>query len=247
MNEHHRKKDQFLNAEWRKLLMANYEVPPALLAPYVPHGTELDLWEGKCYVSLVGFMFLNTKILGWSIPWHRHFEEINLRFYVRRNTGQEWRRGVVFIKEIVPKVAITTVANTVYGEKYVTRQMRHQWVDTPGAEAVYYAWKHFGGNEWNSLTATYDPVARPIEVGSEAEFITEHYWGYSKHQRRTMEYEVRHPRWNAYAVTRFDLQGPYEREYGITFADILRQKPTSVFLAEGSPIEVIKGRLLCVD
>ncbi len=47
----------FLTAEWRYLAMFNYEVPPELLAPLVPRGTELDSWQGKVYVSLVGFLF----------------------------------------------------------------------------------------------------------------------------------------------------------------------------------------------
>src|SRR3989344_5216660 len=114
------KKGVFLKAEWNNLIMANYEVPQEILLPYLPKYTELDLFEGKCYVSLVGFLFENTKMLGMKIPFHINFEEINLRFYVKYKSGKEWRRGVVFIKEIVSKPAITFVANTLYNEKYVT-------------------------------------------------------------------------------------------------------------------------------
>ena len=105
--------------------MANYAVDPASLIPFLPLHTELDLREGTCYVSLVGFMFLNTKLKGISIPFHSDFEEVNLRFYVRFKDEGEWKRGTVFVKEIVPKPAIAFVANTIYGEKYETRAMRH--------------------------------------------------------------------------------------------------------------------------
>src|SRR6478735_9893003 len=107
---------KFLTAEWRDLVMANYEIDPSMLADRVPRGTELDLHEGRCFVSLVGFMFLETRVMGFPVPFHTNFEEVNLRFYVKRKTEDEVRRGVVFIKEIVPRYAISTVARVMYGE-----------------------------------------------------------------------------------------------------------------------------------
>ena len=117
----------FLKAEWRKLAIANYEIDQSLLSEFLPFGTELDLWNDRCYVSLVGFMFKNTRLLGFKIPYHINFEEVNLRFYVKRFENNEWRRGVVFIKEIVPKRALTLVANTIYYENYETMPMTHSW------------------------------------------------------------------------------------------------------------------------
>ncbi len=117
----------FLTAEWRKLAFANYEVSPDMLLPYLPYGTELDLWKDRCYVSLIGFMFQETRLKGIKIPFHVNFEEVNLRFYVKRWSGKEWRRGVVFIKEIVPKPAIAFVANTLYNENYQSLPMKHSW------------------------------------------------------------------------------------------------------------------------
>src|SRR5688500_2284903 len=113
-------KKVFLEAEWRKLAMANYCVDKKILAKYLPYDTEIDIWEDKCYVSLVGFMFLNTKLKGIKIPFHSNFEEVNLRFYVRHKCTGEWKRGVVFIKEIVPLPTLTFVANTIYKENYET-------------------------------------------------------------------------------------------------------------------------------
>ena len=101
---------KFLTAKWHDLIMVNYEVDPKLLEPRVPLGTELDLQDGKCFVSLVGFMFLDTRVMEFLVPFHVNFEEVNLRFYVKRETEDELRRGVVFIKEIVPKSAIAAVA-----------------------------------------------------------------------------------------------------------------------------------------
>ncbi|HEX8362069.1 MAG TPA: DUF2071 domain-containing protein, partial [Longimicrobium sp.] len=91
---------KFLAAEWRDLVMLNYEADPAALRPLVPAGTELDAWGGTTYVSMVGFLFLRTRVLGIPIPFHQDFEEVNLRFYVRRRGPEGWRRGVVFVREI---------------------------------------------------------------------------------------------------------------------------------------------------
>ena len=130
----------FLKAEWRKLAIANYIIDKDYLAEFIPFGTELDLWEGKCYVSLVGFMFKNTRLLGIKIPYHIDFEEVNLRFYVKRFENGEWKRGVVFIKEIVPKPALTFVANKVYNENYETLSMRHNWSESNGSRTIKYTW-----------------------------------------------------------------------------------------------------------
>lgn len=243
----------FLTAEWRKLLMANYAVPPEMLLPFVPPGTELDLWQGRCYVSLVGFMFLKTRLLGVSVPFHRDFEEVNLRFYVRRKVAaagsgptEEWRRGVVFIKEIVPKPAITWVANTVYGEKYETHRMRHHWELGPERLKIQYEWKPPGTSEWYKLAAVTTPETQPILPGSEEEFITEHYWGYAKTgERSSNEYQVAHPRWDVYPVLEHDISGDFGRLYGEEFGPVLMQPPRSIFVAEGSEIAVLhKTRLL---
>ena len=167
----------FLTAEWRHLAMLNYQVDPSLLAPFVPPGTELDFWGGKAFVSLAGFLFLNTRIRCIPVPFHRNFEEVNLRFYVRRKSGGEWRRGVVFIKELVPRLAIAWTAKILYNENYAALPMSHRIEESQSeAKSVVYSWR-FRGRE-NSMTLITQCVAQPLGAGSEQEFITEHYWGY---------------------------------------------------------------------
>src|SRR5438477_13050448 len=104
------KRHPFLTAEWRHLAMLNYAIDPELLEPFKPAGTIIDTYQGKAFVSMVGFLFRRTKVLGAPLLWHQQFEEVNLRFYVRQFSGEEWRRGVVFIKEIVPRRVITRAA-----------------------------------------------------------------------------------------------------------------------------------------
>lgn len=228
-------KRKFLTAEWRKLAIANYSVDPALLEPYLPYKTELDFWNGKCYVSLVGFRFLNTKLRGMIVPFHRHFEEVNLRFYVRYKAGEEWKRGVTFIREIVPRRALSFVANTIYKEKYITLPMKYTWAVEDELLKVSYHWK--ADRQWNHFSVVAENKQSDIVAGSKEEFITEHYWGYTRiHNERTSEYGVEHPTWQIYHVKEHTMDVAYEKLYGRQFAFLKNTKPASVMLAEGSEI-----------
>ena len=232
----------FLKAEWRKLAMANYAIDKNILTPFLPARTELDLWNNTCYVSLVGFMFLNTSVKGIKIPFHINFEEVNLRFYVRYQDRDEWKRGVVFVKEIVPKPALTFVANTVYGEHYETMPMDHSWIQEIDSLHVKYAWKKHRWHTFKVITAL---TQQEILPGSEEEFITEHYWGYTKlNEHTTSEYQGEHPRWRDYPIQSHVIDVDFGILYGQAFEFLNDQTPVSVFLAEGSEIKVKAGKKL---
>lgn len=236
--------DIFLSAEWRKLAFANYAIDKDILLPYLPPFTELDDWNGKHYVSLVGFMFVDTKLRGFAVPFHSNFEEVNLRFYVKYNENGEWKRGVVFIKEIVPKPAITFIANTVYGEKYTTLPMKHDWTVENNQLTVGYSWKN---KTWNHLRVTAFAESEMITIGSEAEFITEHYWGFTKLKPGlTSSYGVQHPSWRMYPIKSYDINVDFERNYGKDFGFLTGVVPDSVMLAEGSEIKVLKGKKITI-
>ena len=238
---------RFLTAEWRFLAMLNYEVEPQALRSYLPYGTELDTWQGRTYVSLVGFLFLDTRLLGLPLPFHRNFEEINLRFYVRRKVADGWRRGVVFVKEIVPRWAIATVARVVYNENYVARPMRHSlqrddnepYALRPDSQ-LEYSWREAG--QWQSLRVTIAGAAAPLVPGSEAEFITEHYWGYAaQRDGGGVEYQVEHPPWLVWQASAATFECDVARVYGARFVEPLQTSPASAFVAAGSPITVRRG------
>lgn len=232
----------FLRAEWRKLAMANYSVDPVWLKPYLPHGTELDTFDGEHYVSLVGFMFKNTRLKGLSIPFHKNFEEVNLRFYVRHKARDGWRRGVVFVKEIVPRPALTMVANLVYGERYETMPMRHAWNAKGENLGITYEWRK---KQWHSISVLAQNTAISIADNSVESFITEHYWGYTRLSGlQTSEYGVEHPKWDVYPVKEYQIDVDFERIYGDQFRFLANATPSSVLLAEGSEIIVRAGRKL---
>ncbi len=236
---------RFLTAEWRELAMLNFEIEPAVLRPLVPSGTELDQWGGVTYVSVVGFRFLSTRVLGLRVPCHGDFEEVNLRFYVHRREAGEWRRGVVFVRELVPRRAIAWVARLWYNEPYCALPMRHRIERQPdGAPTeVHYEWRWAGGWEGLSLRATGE--AGPLVPGSEAEFITEHYWGYTRQRDgSSIEYRVEHPPWRVRRAADAQLACDAGRLYGPAFAEALAVPPRSAFLAEGSAVTVSRPRRL---
>jgi len=233
-------KRTFLDAQWRKLVMVNYAVDPEKLKPYLPFETELDFWNDTCYVSLVGFMFVDTKMLKLRIPFHINFEEINLRFYVKYKDTEGYKRGVVFIKEIVPRPALTFVANLLYNENYETMKTRHTWEHTDDSLTVEYGWKK---GEWHTIKVVADNKPADIAEGSEEEFITEHFWGYTKiSDTMSSEYEVAHPRWQIYPIRDYQVKVDFQKVYGSTFAFLQDAEPLSVYLAEGSEILVKQGR-----
>jgi uncharacterized protein len=230
----------FLRAEWKHLLIANYVCNPEILQKYLPAKTELDTFNGEHLVSLVAFRFLKTKVLGIQFPFHTNFTEVNLRFYVRYNDNGNWKRGVVFIKEIVPRTMITFIANTFYNENYETMSVSSKISTTNNELAVNYAW-----GLANSFSAVASAEKNQMPVGSLAEFITEHYWGYAAIDNyNTNEYAVEHPRWLVHQIKHYDIQANFESLYGSDFAFINQSQPHSVLLAEGSDVLVRKGKKL---
>jgi uncharacterized protein YqjF (DUF2071 family) len=232
----------FLTARWEHILLLNYRAPRKLLEPLVPRGTELDPWRGDHLISIVGFLFLDTRIRGVAFPGHRDFEEVNLRFYVRRRGPDgEWRRAVVFIRELVPRRAVAWAARWLYNEPYVAVPMSHAHaIDPVRGGRVQYGWE-YGGRAF-TLSASVNGPPAALVPGSEAEFITEHYWGYTKQRDgRTIEYRVEHPRWRVWTPDTASFAGSGVALYGSAIGQILTGAPRSAFLADGSAVSVGAG------
>ncbi|MFC6267386.1 YqjF family protein [Frigoriflavimonas asaccharolytica] len=233
----------FLKAQWKNLTFINYIIDPKILQPHVPKGTELDFYNGNCYVSVVGFLFEDVKMLGLKIPFHINFEEVNLRFYVKRWENNAWKRGVVFIQEIVPKFALTLVANILYNEHYKTLPMKHSIQLNENSGDFQVEWKI--QNKWNSIFIKTENEPTKIELDSEEEFITEHYFGYTKvNENKTYEYEVKHPSWQQLKVLEIKLDIDFTANYGAEFNFLKDEKPSSVIFAIGSKVSIENKRTL---
>jgi uncharacterized protein YqjF (DUF2071 family) len=251
----------FLTAHWSDLLLLNFPVPVAAIERIAPPGTEPDLHDGQCYISIVGFRFHAVRLFGLPIPGHTRFAEINLRYYVRRIVGNETRRGVVFAREIVPRRAVALTANWLYSENYITRPMR-SLVHMAGpslapSDTIEYAWRTripFHNTRWNRLAGHLAaPLALPAPNSLE-EFIVEHYWGYVRaRDGTTREYRVAHDPWRTAPASDVtwdcdvaDFSRP--RRWGgargavlAPIAEYLAAPPTSAVIAAGSPIQLYRG------
>jgi len=229
----------FLSARWEYLAMFNYAVDPHILQKHLPPGTEIDYYDGKALVSIVGFLFNDTRVSGIRWPFHVNFEEANLRYYIKRFDGTQWKRGVGFVSEIVPKPLVANMANLLYNEHYSTAKMGHRIIEKPDSLFVEYSWKKRNQLR-NVLQINAVPELQDIEISSEEEFIFEHYFGYNKFNgTSTVEYAVQHPRWKVYPVISFSIECDIENLYGKEFVPcLLNKQPHSVFLARGSSVTV---------
>jgi uncharacterized protein len=232
----------FLTAAWRHLALVNFEVDDAVLRPLVPRGVTLDLHDGRALASVVGFRFLDTRVLGVAVPWHRDFDEVNLRFYVRRELPNgEVRRGVTFVRELVPRAAIAFVARLAYDEPYRALPMRSAAPAPPGR--LVYEWR--AGGRWQHVAATAVGEGRPASPGSEAAFVTERAWGYTtQRDGGTIEYAVTHPSWHVWNADAPSLDADVRELYGAAFVDALTQAPVSAYVADGSEVTVSRPRRL---
>lgn len=228
-------------------MMVQYAVAPEVLLPYLPQGVELDLFEGKCLVSLVGFLFDRVRVKGIAFPLHTRFPEVNLRFYVkRREPDGELRRGVVFVNEFVPRrtVAVALIAKTLYEEPYRALPMDYTLSRSDAQHELTYRWR--AGGRWHAMHATVGAAPQPMAPGSLEEFITEHYWGYTKRSARpgssrTSAYQVEHPRWETYPLRSWKLELDYATMYGPQWDFLTDTWADSVLVAEGSAVKVYTG------
>lgn len=227
----------FLKAEWENIIMVNYEIDPIHLQNYLPKGVELDLFENKCYISLVGFMFKNTKIFNLPIPKLGTFEEINLRFYVNRIEGDKVKRGVVFINETIPYRLVAWVANKLYNEHYSVVPTKHHEIKNTNTNSIKFEW--LNDLKWNSIEVAYTNELNQLKPNSLEEFIYEHYYGYTKvSDFKTEEYKLQHPSWLTHPVINYQIECDFQKMYGDDFNILNRTNPSAVFIAKGSKVGI---------
>jgi uncharacterized protein YqjF (DUF2071 family) len=233
----------FLTARWANLIMLNWEVPEAMLEPHLPRGVELDLFHGRCFASIVAFQFLDTRVLGFGIPGHRAFAEVNLRFYVKRSVNGEERRGVVFISEYVPLFWVAFIARALYNERYSRVPMTMVVNASEEERELDFAWR--AGGSWHHLRSNLAGAPEALASGSQEEFIAEHYYGYSRQRNgRTVEYKLEHPSWRVWKDVPVSCEWRPALSYGAAWGVVLSEPPAFSFVAEGSAVSVSHGQVV---
>jgi len=233
----------FLRANWLRMASANYIVDPCLLEKYLPKGTVLESYNGQHYVSLVAFRYSQTRLLNIQIPFYSIFEEINLRFYVKREIAPgKWRSEVAFTKLFFPKNALTLVAKHIYKENYETRAMRHKWTENKEILFTSYGLKK---DRWHNFDLKSAVKSEVIDVNSSAFFFSKHYWGTSHiNEKSCTIYEIQHPEWSAYPIKEWDINFDFNTVFGSDFKQLTNRQPESVHLFDGSEVVVCKKKIL---
>lgn len=229
-----------LTCEWKNLVFVNYTVPAELMQKYLPNYVKPDFYNGQCFISLVGFQFKNVEVANLKVPFHDNFEEINLRFYVKRFDGAKWRKGTVFISEIAGKAALNALANAIFHENYQTLPTKQEITEDQDSLKARYSWLF--NDEWQHVEARSGVVATPYEENSEAEFILDRPWGYGKHnEEETNEYKISHPHWPVFEVEEYSVKVDFSLLFGPEFNILSSATPHSVMLAEGSSVTFEKS------
>lgn len=231
-----------LSCAWTNLILINYRVDPDVLSPFVPNKTYLDLYKGECLISLAGFVFSGAKTMGIPWPFHQLFEEVNLRFYVVHPHAQGPRRGVVFLKELVPNSGITFLANTLAREKYSKLPMKHLIAHGKDSIAASYSFKVKG--RWNTLSATAGLLKEDIPLDSLEFFIGEHYFGYNTwYGNKTMELQLFRPPWKYQHLHTYDVDCNFAGLFPSRFLPFLSEEPHSAQFFSGSPVDMVLSRV----
>ena len=234
-----------LSAHWTNLLVASYEVDKSLLEKFPPTGTELNDWNGKYFISLVGFQFSKTKLFGIPCPFYHSFPEINLRFYVKRKMKDGWRKGVVFIKEIAPAKLIGYMAGFLYNENFITLPLKSSFENTDDKTKIEYSFTVNNEANYLKATANISPVDYPEDTLEG--FIASHYWGYTRvNEKITKEFQVIHRPWNIHSIISSDIKINGEKIYGSDFTNCFKTSPSSIFLMDGSETKVTRPLVIKV-
>lgn len=231
----------FLKAQWKELTLVNFALEPDFLINILPVGLDPDLLHGKAYASLVAFDFESIRVGGIPWPGYTQFPELNLRVYVR--CSEAGRRGVFFIRELIPGKIPTAIARVAYNEPYsacpLTRS--HQAL-VNGAQVQRTDWIWKGAP--NYLEVEVGPETMMPATDEDANWFKEQEWGFG-HSRlgELLRYHVTHPRWMVRKVHRCDYEVDWLGLYGPIWARQLEgAEPDSLMHCIGSEIAVYPPR-----
>ncbi|MBX7151425.1 DUF2071 domain-containing protein [bacterium] len=229
----------FLTAQWLRLINITYAVSPEILKPHLPSGLELDLRDGKAFVSFVAFDFADTRVLSFKIPYHVNFPEVNLRYYA----NYKGRRGVVFLREFVPRFWIAFVADRIYNEPYQAIAMHSTFDETSDSLSISHRLiknKKTSSVEVKADKNTFIPSDNSVE-----HFFKEHDVGFGRTKKgETLWYRVEHPVWEVHPISEMRIEVDFENLYGTEWKFLKDAEPYCALLAKGSGIKVFGAESL---
>jgi hypothetical protein len=156
---------------WHELCFAHWPVPASALRPLLPHGLELDVFDGSAWLGVVPFRMSGVRLRGTPpLPGLSRFPELNVRTYVRRGE----RRGVWFFSLDAANRPAVRAARRWFHLPYFDARME---CAERGGEVRYRSLRTHRGAPPAELVARYAPIA-PVELarpGTLEHFLTERY------------------------------------------------------------------------
>ena len=235
-----------MTARFSEVVAVNFQIDPKVLAPRIPKGLELDFYKGETYVSLVAMMLRDVRV--WGIPIHiaTGFEELNMRFYVRRKDGDGYQRGACFIKDYVSSGAAAWILGSLFKADFHKIKMKHDNTgfadDGESVPSVDYRWKV--GDHWNRLRIKARSKVQKTGSDTKVGFILNHNNEYSSRKGKTLEYRATHPTWTVWDAAQANFTCDVKTLFGQEFEKPLSKRPASVFVASGSDFTIYKPTTL---
>ncbi len=215
---------------WHEILFLHFEVPASSLRPLVDPRLELDLHDGRAWVSLTPFTMRGARLrLAPPLPMLARFHELNLRTYVRGGGVP----GLWFLSLDAESAPAVALARATLGLPYHRARMSRSTSD--GAHA-YRSERIVVRGPRATFAASWtvgDPV--PTPPGSLDRFLAERYALFSVLAGRLLRVRVRHAPWSLRAVELAAFEQTVTRAAGLWTA----ARPALARFSEGRDVEVL--------
>ena len=226
-----------ISSEFRKVALLNYIIPQEVIEKYLPKHTKPDLYNGNCFISLVGFQVKKLKLNDVKVPLIKDFDEIDLQIYVKHFNGASWEKGVVVISRIFDQPGLAPLTNTIFQTNYISHPSKSEVKEDQHGLEVKYSWQ-FDGKE-QSFSVKSNNLAAPYDKGTEAAFILDRSLGFIRvTEEETLKYPVTHASWHLYTVEEYAVDVDFSRQYDPALNLLNSRIPHSVILTEGSTVEI---------
>ena len=230
-------------AEWREIVVINFEIDPKLLRNFIPPKTELDFFNETSFVTLMARACKNVKPYGWPIVFAKSIDQILLRFYVKRKVGDTWRRGVCLIRDYLPKRKASFFLNWMFKHSFTQVPIKRTSSNFESGlptqlPTVEYQWTT--GDYVNHIKVNARSQMRQQEQETKESFVLDHHYGYTVKEGKTYEYYVEYSPWAMWDAQSGSFDCDTENVFGRPFVRALKQRPASVFLARGSDVIIYR-------
>ena len=201
--------------EWNNALFLHWEVELKELEKFVPKELEIDLFEGKPWISVVAFTMekIRPKNLP-SFPPVSYFDEINIRTYIKSNN----KTGVYFLSIEGGKKLACIVAKKM-------SQLPYRYSKIKRTKNKFESYN----SEFNDSLNIQFAIGKEIKEKTELDkWLTERYALFQDTEYSINEFEIHHSEWPINEVDLHKADLNYNR-----FDKLIKDKPNKIQYSKG--------------